>query len=147
MPADVIVAFTTASKQPPTPQRARPARLRSLSQFASIVAWICSAVLQHRGEPLAVLNMDSVAPALRDQVEEETVRTLATLDPIAESFARNRARRVAGDLLTMMASGDHDLKDPEVLRDRGNVIADAVLERYRSQLIYGGAATAPEGRN
>lgn len=148
MPANVIVAFSSMASQPPIPQRARPARLRSLPQFSAIVAWVVSAVLQHRGQDVVCVRLEDVAPALVDVVSEETLRTLGALDPIAESVARQRARQTAGELLarTLAEATESELTDPDYLRDRGNVIADAVLERYRTQLVYGGA-TAPEVRN
>lgn len=141
-----IVAFQPNQSQPPVPLRARPDRLRALAQFPAIVTWICSAVLQRRGEPVTVLNLDDVPAPLRHQVSEEAVRTLAALDPIAERVARGRARRLAGDLLANMAlratGGVLDLQDAGAVADYGNRIADAVLERYRFQLVYG-STTAP----
>jgi hypothetical protein len=141
-----IVAFQPNQSQPPVPLRARPDRLRALVQFPAIVTWICSAVLQHRGEPVSALHLDDVPAALRDQVSEEALRTLAVLDPLAEKTARHRARQLAGDLLANMAlrasTGVIDLTDAAVVNDYGNRIADAVLERYRSQLVYG-PANAP----
>jgi hypothetical protein len=137
--AAVIVSFTPASP-PPVPQRARTERLRALPHFTAIVAWLASAVLHTRGNQVQVLNLDDVEPVLRDRVAEETVRTLAALDPIAESVARKRARTVAAECLAsvLAISTDLELQDPEFLQDRANVIADAVLERYRVQLVYGG---------
>lgn len=139
--APVIVAFQAVAGPPPVPLRSRPSRLRALPQFTSIVAWLASAVLHHRGEDVRVVAVDSVAPALRDQVEEETLRTMAALDPIAERVARRRARQVAAVELAKVLSEatDVELQDPAYLQDRGNVLADLVLERYRSQLVYGGA--------
>lgn len=138
-----IIAFRTVTTQPPIPSRARPARLRTLVEFPAIVAWICSAILSHRGEHVGPVSLDSVAPALRDQVTEETVRALASMDPIAEGVARHRARKVGAELLAkvLAEATELELQDPEYLQDRGNVIADAVLERYRLQLVYGGSST------
>jgi len=134
-----IVAFQPSRSQPPVPQRARPDRLRALPQFSVIVAWIAAAVLHHRDKDVLVVRLEDVAPALVDQVTEETVRTLAALDPIAESAARHRARKLAGELLakTLSEATEVELADADYLRDRGNAIADAVLERYRGQLVYG----------
>ena len=148
MSATRIISFQTVPPQPPIPQRTRPARLRALPQFASIVMWIASAILQRSGEDVTVVRQESIAPALRDQVEEETLRTLAALDPIAESVARRRARQRAGELLAQMvteATAD-DLAQPGVFETYATRIADAVLERYRAQLIYG-APSAPEVNN
>jgi len=141
MPTTTIVAFTAVAKQPPIPLRSRPARLRALPQFTSIVAWLVSAILQHRGQDVQIVSIDSLAPALRDQVEEETLRTLATLDPIAESVARRRAHQTAAEQLAqVLAVGtDTELRDPEYLEDRSRVMADLILGRYRQQLIYGGS--------
>lgn len=143
-----IVAFQPMKVNTPIPQRSRPARLRALPQFSAIVAWVVSGVLHQRGQDVVCVHLDSVAPALVDQVSEETLRTLGALDPIAESVARRRARQAAGELLarTLAQATDLELQDAAYLEDRGNAIADAVLARYRSQLVYGGA-TAAEVRN
>lgn len=147
----VIVAFQPNAKQPPIPARARPERLRALVQFPAIVSWICSAVLQRRGEPVTTINLDDVPAPLRDQVSEEAVRTLAALDPIAESVARRRARQLAGDLVANMAlrasNGLIDLTDATVSADYGNRLADAVLERYRAQLVYANAPAIEQAKN
>lgn len=147
----VIVAFQPNSKQPPIPTRSRPARLRALPQFSAIVMWMASAILQHTGNDVTHVTEDSIQPTLRDQIAEEAVRGLAALDPIAESVARRRARQLAGDLIANMAlraaSGLVDLTDAAVAVDYGNRLADAVLERYRAQLVYANAPAADEVKN
>lgn len=142
MTAGTIVAFSPMSSQTPVPPHPRADRLRALPQFAIVVAWLVSAVLHRRGEDVKVVQMADVDPALRDHVAEETVRTLAALDPIAEHVARKRAREAAGEQLArvLASATDLELNDPQYLQDRANVIADAVLERYRVQLVYGTTA-------
>lgn len=141
MPAQ-IVAFSTMPSQP-VPLRARADRLRALPQFAGIVGWLISAVLHTRGEDARWVNVADVDPTLRDRVSEETVRALASLDPIAERVARTRARQAAGERLASVLANatELELRDPEYLQDRANVIADAVLEKYRMQLVYGATPT------
>ncbi len=138
MSASRIISFHPMPVQP-IPQRSRVERFRTMPQFAVLVHWFCSAVLHHHGHPVEVLHGESIAPALRDLVEEETLRTLATLDPIAESTARHRARQAAMELLarTLANATEAELQDPDYLRDRGAEHADAVLKAYRNQLIYG----------
>lgn len=143
-----IVAFSPMPTQPPIPLRSRPARLRALPQFTCIVAWIASAVLHARGEDVQALSIATIPPALRDQVEEETLRTLGVLDPIAERVARRRAQQLVAEQLTALLAHatQADLRDPVYLQDRSAVIADLVLGRYRNQLIYGGVDGAPGDR-
>lgn len=147
----VIVAFQPHSKQPPIPIRSRPARLRALPQFSAIVMWMASAILQHTGNDVTHVTEDNIQPTLRDQIAEEAVRGLAALDPIAESVARRRARQLAGDLIANMAlrssNGLIDLTDAAVVDEYGSRIADAVLERYRMQLVYANTPAVEEAKN
>ena len=140
----MIVAFCSQPNPTPVQTRARADRLRALPQFTSIVAWLVSALWHSRGEDVRVVQLDDVDPVLRDRVSEEAVRALAALDPIAEGVARRRARQTAAEQLARVLSQatDVELKDPEFLSDRGAVIADAVLERYRMQLVYGAVPSA-----
>lgn len=144
-----IFALTPTGSQP-IPQRTRPGRLRAMEQFSVIATWLASALLHYRGEDAKVVALERLAPALRDRVEEETLRALAALDPIAEGVARKRARQRAGDLLAKMViqteTKSGELLDPVVLDECATRLADAVLESYRAQLVYG-APTAPEVRN
>lgn len=148
MPSSIVVFSPRPSQPPPVPRRARPAAIRALAAFQPAVAWLygCVLGLDPPANDHPFVNLRDVHPALRDRLEEEVVRAVAGLDPIAESVARRRARQLAAERIAQLfaSSTPAELADPDYLEDRGRAFADAVLDRYRQHLVYGPSSVSPQ---